>query len=503
MVPDGGGKNWCAEWSLGEVLDWRHGQTRPDSPDSPTCCECDMTAPHPAGTPTLDLPKPPGAIRGLMRRHPWWVDGFIAGCYLLGTVLLILLSRLVISDIGEVTGVATPNYLRWPWLLLLLVMVGVTAAALLLRRRFPLASLTAVLVVVLPTPEDMEPVVGATIAVWILLYSVPVYRSVKAAWVGYGLAVFFSLLPLPALMGDPVTADISGPGGVVSFAITSALLMLIPVIIGINAGNRKRYTEAIIDRAHQLARERDQRARLAVAEERSRIAREMHDIVAHSVSVMIMLSEGAARAAEIQPQEAAKAMGQCAETGRSALGEMRRLIGALREPDAEASVPEAVELEPTPGVEALPELVEGFRAAGLQVDLTLKGATGGSAHAGGQGRELAVYRTVQEALTNTLRHAGRGASATVLVDQREGSTIVRVTDDGGQPGQPAPMSGVGSGQGLIGLGERVRLYGGELEFGPTGSRGWRVSAMLPEPGAPTEGLRSGSATIGYGSGDPR
>lgn len=450
--------------------------------------------------PALELPRQPGAIRGLMRRHPAAVDRFIAASYLLGTAALAILGRLLLREVEESPGTESIDYLSWPHILLGLLVSSVTTAALLLRRRFPLSSLIAVVAVVVIAPDDMLLNAGATVAAWVLLYSVPVYRSPKAGWVGYAIAVLSSLIPVPSLIGDPLTADVTGPGGTVAVAvlsvtITSALLMLIPVVIGINIGNRNRYTDAIIDRAHQLARERDQRARLAVAEERSRIAREMHDIIAHSVSVMIMLSEGASRAAESHPQEASTAMSQCAEMGRSALAEMRRLIGALREPESAA---ESAELAPAPGVEALPELIDGFRAAGLRVDLTLKGAPRAAARAGDQGRELAVYRTVQEALTNTLRYAGPGAAAEVVVAQRDGATIVSVTDDGGLPGQPAPMPGVGSGQGLIGLAERMRVFGGELEYGPTGAGGWRVAATLPDDEQADE-VDSASTVIEYGN----
>ena len=425
----------------------------------------------------LELPRQPGAIRGMLRKRPGLVDGAIVGCYLLGTGMLAALGAIVPADPDDLYEFALPDYLRFPLVLLLLASTAVVAVALLMRRRYPLSALAAVLIVLLVAPEDMLPAFGGTVAGWVLLYSIPVYRSVAAGWVGYVLAVVLSVLPLS--MGEPFADGAAGPFGVISLGVTSALLMLIPVVIGINVGNRQRYTEAIIDRAHQLARERDQLARLAVAEERSRIAREMHDIVAHSVSVMIMLSEGAARAAEIQPAEAAKAMSQCAETGRSALGEMRRLIGVLREPRPDSGEPMPAEMAPAPGVESLPELVDGFRGAGLVVELTLRGIREEDASASGQGRELTIYRTVQEALTNTLRHAGPGARARVLVDQRNGSTLVQVIDDGGDPGQAAPMAGMGSGQGLAGLGERVRLFGGTLDFGPAGRRGWQVTATLP------------------------
>lgn len=424
----------------------------------------------PAGQP-VELPRQPGALWRLMRQHPRWVDGTIAGFYLLGTAGIAVADQVISVEVPEM---AAPDYLQSPRLLLLVLVVTVTFVALLLRRRYPLWGLAAVLAVT--TFIDFPPVAAAMVAMWVLLYSVPVYHSVRAGWVGYGLAVVAPLLALPAVHGE-LDPSITGPDGILTLLIASAVTALIPVMIGINAGNRRRYTEAIIDRAHQLARERDQLARLAVAEERSRIAREMHDIVAHSVSVMVMLSEGAARAAEIDPAEAARAMEQSAETGRAALAEMRRLIGVLRDP--ESTPGGAAELEPTPGIDALPELIEGFRAAGLTVELTLHGQAGLTRD---QGRELAVYRTVQEALTNTLRHAGAGATASVLIDELAESTVVRITDDGGPPGQPAPMSGVGSGQGLAGLAERVRLFGGSLEFGPRVPGGWQVVATLPSSG---------------------
>lgn len=413
--------------------------------------------------PAVELPRQPGALWRTMRAYPRWVDATIAGLYLLGTATLAVADHVIAA---ESSTLPAPDYLQPPRVLLLVLIVAVTFTALLLRRRYPLWGLAAVLVV--SSFIDMTPVAATMLAVWVLLYSVPVYRSVPVGWVGYGLAVAASLLALP-LQADLAVA---GPDGVLTLAIASAVVLLVPLMIGINAGNRRRYTEAIIDRAHQLARERDQLARLAVAEERSRIAREMHDIVAHSVSVMVMLSEGAARAVEIDPVGAARAMEQSAETGRTALAEMRRLLGALRDPPGEAPA----ELAPTPDLEALPDLVEGFRAAGLTVELSFRGQAGRVRE---QGRELAIFRIVQEALTNTLRHAGPGAVASVLVEEQAAATLVRITDDGGNPDHPAPMAGVGSGQGLAGVAERVRMFGGELTYGPVPPRGWRVVASLP------------------------
>ncbi len=454
---------------------------------------------------SIDLPNPPGRFRRALREHPRATDWAIVAIFLVVTAAIVVATCFVPID-GLADGDLHlqwdfPAYLRFPRVLLLVLFTAVTVIALLARRRYPLASLSAALVVSAAVPEDLPPSAAVTFAVALLLYSVPVYRSVRAGWVGYLLA---NLAMVPASV---VNIQINGEvfdGGAAAAIATLALLMLVPVSLGINAGNRRRYTDAIIDRAHQLARERDQLARLAVAEERTRIAREMHDIIAHSVSVMVTLSEGAARAAEIQPAAAAEAMRQSAETGRAALKEMRRLIGVLREPNdgvgtagphagglgagvsgiaagvasAAGGASGGAELAPMPGLDDIPELIKGFRAAGLNVDFTLKGVAPERAASGGQGRDLAIYRTVQEALTNTLRYAGTGSAARVVIRQGRDGTTVSVTDDGGLPGN-RPMTGLGSGQGLVGLAERLRVFGGRLEYGQTDSAGWFVTATLP------------------------
>ena len=138
----------------------------------------------------------------------------------------------------------------------------------------------------------------------------------------------------------------------------------------------------------------------------------------------------------------------------------------------------AAELAPAAGIDSLPELMEGFRAAGLTVTLTLKGTPTTEPERAEQGRELAIYRTVQEALTNTLRYAGQEARASVVVHQGP-ATSVTIEDDGGVPGHARTMDGIGSGHGLIGLAERLRVFGGELEYGPTRAGGWTVTAVLP------------------------
>ncbi len=446
---------------------------------------------------SIDLPNPPGRLRRTLREHPQVTDWAIIAVFLLFTAVIAIVTCFVpVEGLPEDEFRVQwnyPDYLRFPQVLLLVIIVVATVIALLMRRKHPLSSLIVAVVASAVAQEEIPPSVAVSVAVAVLLYSVPVYRSVRAGWVGYLLSNLV-MVPVSAISIQINNQSVLDDTNVIAIG-TLALLMLVPVTLGINAGNRRRYTEAIIDRAHQLARERDQLARLAVAEERTRIAREMHDIIAHSVSVMVTLSEGAARAAEIQPVAAAEAMRQSAETGRAALTEMRRLIGALREPSEEAGTDvssgggdgtdtgharsgSGPELAPMPGLDDLPELIKGFRAAGLNVEYTLKGIAPARGASGEQGRDLAIYRTVQEALTNALRYAGAGSDARVVITQGTDGTTVSVTDDGGLPGN-RPMTGLGSGQGLVGLGERLRVFGGHLEYGPVDSGGWLVTATLP------------------------
>ncbi|HEX6023861.1 MAG TPA: histidine kinase [Solirubrobacter sp.] len=234
------------------------------------------------------------------------------------------------------------------------------------------------------------------------------------------------------------------------------------VVLGLNVRTRRAYTAALEERAEQLERERDQQGRLAAAAERARIAREMHDIVAHNLSVMISLADGAGFMAEREPARSADAMERVSRTGRHALAEMRRLLGVLRDDEDTA-------LAPQPGLADLDALLERVRAAGVSPTLE----TSGTPVPLGAGAELTVYRLVQEALTNTLKHAGPGARATVRLAYDADGVEVEVTDDG--PGRARVSAG---GQGLAGMRERAAVYGGALEAGPAPGGGWRVHARL-------------------------
>lgn len=428
------------------------------------------TAPDPArATAELQLPRPPGVLRRQLAAHPLIVDGTIAGCYLLGVLFMALIDIALASMDGGGTGLEFPPYLTFPLLPLLPIKTSIVFLALLARRRFPLAALSAVALVSLALQTDTAHSLADATALLFAVYAVPVYRSVRAGWAGWGIAVAATALNLWLFGSDSEVADAAA-------LVFGVLTLLLTLLIGINLGNRRRYLAAIIDRAHQLARERDQLAQLAVAEERARITRDMHDIVAHSVSVMIALSEGAARAAEVAPEAASEAMRRSAETGRTALAEMRRMLGALSDPVTD---PSPAALAPQPGIAEISGLVETFRSAGIPVALEVRGSS-----AGDRGQELAVYRLVQEALTNVLRHAGEGASAHVGIAHGLRATAVEVVNGAATPRYPSAvpwqsLADLGSGRGLRGLAERVRVFGGTFESGELPGGGWRVRAVIP------------------------
>jgi signal transduction histidine kinase len=233
--------------------------------------------------------------------------------------------------------------------------------------------------------------------------------------------------------------------------------------IGKTIRQRRLQAVELEDRASQLELEREEKARLAVAEERSRISRELHDVIAHSVSVMVVQAQAAQRLLEGEQREARQALGSVETTGRQALAEMRRLLGILRRTDAELA------LVPQPSLKHLDALVEQAREAGLPVELNVEGDAGSLP----PGMDLTAYRIIQEALTNVRKHAG-GAHTSVVVRRSDDRIELEITDDG-----PGTTKNDGTGQGLIGMRERVALYGGVLESGKREGDGYLVRARLP------------------------
>nr|WP_306291335.1 histidine kinase [Kutzneria sp. CA-103260] len=238
--------------------------------------------------------------------------------------------------------------------------------------------------------------------------------------------------------------------------------------VGEFVGARRALNVELMERLKLLEVERDQQARIAVAEERSRIARELHDVVAHAVSVMVVQADGASYALQSDPQMAQMALTTISDTGRQALGELRRLLGLMRN-ESESETDRV----PQPDTNSLPQLAEQVRTAGLPVSLTLRGDLNDLP----AGVGLSVYRIVQEALTNSLKHAGGSASADVFVTRSDDQVDVVVDDDGF--GTPRELSGMSGGNGLIGMRERAGVLGGSLEAGPRPGGGWRVHAVLP------------------------
>jgi signal transduction histidine kinase len=234
-------------------------------------------------------------------------------------------------------------------------------------------------------------------------------------------------------------------------------------VLGISIRQRRALLASLKEKATRLEFERDQEGRLAAAAERARIAREMHDIVAHNLSVMIALAEGATYAMNASPERAAQATQRVSATGREALVEMRRLLGVLRDGSPEHP------LEPQPSLGRLDELLNRVHAAGIPVTMELKG----NPHELADGVQLTVFRVAQEALTNTLKHAARPTRAHLTLSCRPGQVELEVTDTGSPR-----ASAVSGGRGLHGMRERAATYGAKLEAGPRAQGGWRVHLLL-------------------------
>jgi signal transduction histidine kinase len=231
---------------------------------------------------------------------------------------------------------------------------------------------------------------------------------------------------------------------------------------------RRAQLAALRDRAARLEIERDQRSKLATATERTRVAREMHDVVGHSLSVIITLADGGVYAADTAPERSKEALKLIGDTGRRSLAELRRMLGVLREQTDEPN------LSPQPVIADLERLCRSIRAAGPQVEYH----TAGDLDALDLGVQLAAYRIVQEALTNTLKHAGPHTRVHLAL-RIDGTRLRILVRDTGPPGDASRPARRGEeGHGLIGMRERAALYGGTVAVGPTPDGGWNVEAEL-------------------------
>jgi signal transduction histidine kinase len=242
-----------------------------------------------------------------------------------------------------------------------------------------------------------------------------------------------------------------------------AIIFAVAWTVGFGLGGKFREVDEAKERAVRAEQEREEQARLAVSEERARIARELHDVVGHSVSVMTVQASAVRRLLEPDQEREREALLVVERTGREALAEMRRMVGVLRRPE------EAPALAPQPSLEQLERLIDNAREAGLPVELRVEGAPVQLP----AGVDLTAYRLVQEGLTNAVKHA-RAKQAEVLVRYTDGHVEITVSDDGSGDG-----AGGGGGHGLVGMRERVSVYGGELEAGPRLEGGYALRARLP------------------------
>lgn len=385
-------------------------------------------------------------LRALDERRPWVLDAVLA--------LLLVLGAVVVTATG-------PAPRRDPLTYALLVAGGLPYVA---RRRAPLAVLVAASV-----PVAVLLVIGASSAVigsglFLAAYTVAAWSGPRATAVAGAYAAALLVL---------LAAGVPARMGVAELA-TNAALFAGALAVGVSSRQRRRTAALLADRALLAERARTEEARRAVADERLRIAQELHDVVGHSLGVIALQAGVGAHVLDADPAEARSALDAVARTSRTALAEIRRVLTVLRD---DADLP----YQPPPGLDAV--LAAEVAAAGVPVAVRVDGAAVGMPAALG----LTGYRIVQEALTNVLRHAP-GAAATVQVRHSAGLVEIEVTDDGGTtaggmshgaPTSAAPDAGrTGRGHGQLGMRERVAAWGGTLTVGPRAG-GYRVHATLP------------------------
>jgi signal transduction histidine kinase len=367
----------------------------------------------------------------------------------------LIVAGAVISIVGAVVAQGRENGPEGPMWLDIVLTVLITSP-LLARRRFPFgAPLGVGAGVVIASfadnslvPFDIIAFLAGCSAVFLLAQR----RDWRQAVSGLAMAV-----------GVEAIVVRNDPRGQLGQFIFVSLIFTVVWVVGFTLGRKFAEADEAKERATRAEREREARARAAVADERARIARELHDVVGHSVSVMTVQASGVRRLLRPEQEREREALLIVERTGREALAEMRRMVGVLRRPE------EAPALAPQPSLEHVDRLVEQTREAGLPVELRVEGeATELPA-----GVDLTAYRLVQEGLTNALKHA-RATRAEVVVNYGDSQIEVIVLDDGSGAG-----NGDGGGHGLVGMRERVSVYGGELDAGPRPGGGFRLRARLP------------------------
>jgi len=388
-----------------------------------------------------------------LRRHPTGVDVFWA-VVLLGLSGMSMASGMY--DAGQEQLLAIP------------VALGLSTVVALRRRLPERMLLLAIAVGVGQLVFDVRPGIG-NFAMLVITFTV---ATIGERWASrLALICSLSAAGLSQLRWDPE------PGASWPQLVFVTIIMTVPFVLawvmGDSLRTRRAYFNQLEERAARLEREREAQSKVAVAAERARIARELHDVVAHNVSVMVVQADGAAYVMDAAPDQARQALETISSTGRQALAEMRRLLGVLRTGDTR----ESGEYVPQPDVEQIEDLVDQVRRTGLAVDFKVEG----TARPLPSGVELTAYRIVQEALTNTRKHGGPDAGASVRLVYFDDGLGLLVEDDGRGAAHELYEDGGadGAGHGMIGMRERVGMVGGTLDAGPRPGGGFRISALLP------------------------
>ena len=392
-----------------------------------------------------------GRLRRYLHGRPRLVDLMVAAGYL----LLVTPTIVEAANDGDWAGIA---------------LMGTLAVVLLSRRDQPamVVTVVAILEVAITMLHPWGPNVSA--GLWFALYALAVAHTRRFALVALALATTpLSLVYFLMLVG-PLPENAGGAGNdlhLVSLVagITITLSNVIAAGIGFSVRQRRLHEQEIAAWASRAAQ-------LGSVNERNRIAREMHDVIAHSLTVMVTLSDGAAVAVKRSPEQAGEVLGELSRTGRTALADMRRVLGVLRNDG-----PEGSPREPLAGSATLGKLLDGFRTAGLPLHFSHTGP----ALPADAAFQLTVYRIVQESLTNVLRY-GRGLGRVDANIVRDGFRVtIEVTDDG-KGSAPSGHAGqhhqTGTGQGIEGMKERAGIYNGTVDAGPGTGGGWTVRAVL-------------------------
>jgi signal transduction histidine kinase len=406
-------------------------------------------------------------------RIPGWSDGAVdAAIAMVATIAAVwtFVAQLRADSLGGVVAHAAPSSgggeivlapplsLAATYLLLLGIML--TTAPLGFRRRYPVGAFGVIVAAVFATSGHTSTVMFA--AVLFAAYSAIVYSRHRR----------LALLSV-STVAVIVTAAFPNTTPPVPARFTALLVLLPTAAVAMAMRTWRRRAGDSAERLRLAQAEHETQTRRAVEAERARIASELHDVVTHNVSVMVVQAGAARSVLDSSPEQAREALLAVEGSGRTAMGELRHLLGLLAPAGNHGSAADEAALVPQPGLGQVRALVDRVRAAGLPAELIV---TEG-ARPLPPGVDLAAYRVVQEALTNVLKHGG-GARAVVRLAYGERELVITVTDDGAAAGY-VPQGSRGAGRGLIGLRERLGLYGGELDAGPRPGGGWRVRAIIP------------------------